>query len=351
MAKGSLIEQLDEAVEAIMANSEAPAVSPRVAAILRIAGELRDLPRKDFKERLKRELLPAQAVGGKPLITEQDIYERIAEMANEPKLVPYDIGAALSDLPEMSMRFLTSLNNLTLIVSRGSSPSHWERHPGGNELIYMFEGAGEIITLTDDGPVRSTLREGSIFICPKGLWHRSIPKPSIAALYLTPGEGTEASTEDDPRPATQRRKPARRGTKDGATATPKLESHDLRAALNSVRELIITENTTGEDADAAVANVARLDNLTLGVMRYQGQTPWERHMGADEFLFAIDGEVDITVMTEDGPVERRLRAGNAFVCLQGLWHRQFSRESVAMLYGTAIETSEHSFADDPRKQD
>jgi hypothetical protein len=31
-----------------------------------------------------------------------------------------------------------------------------------------------------------------------------------------------------------------------------------------------------------------------------------------------------------------------------LWHRQFAPNGVAMLYGTPTETSEHSFADDPR---
>ena len=58
MAKGKLIEQLDEAVEAIVAkpNASIPASDPRLAAILRIAGELRDLPRADFKNRLKAEL-------------------------------------------------------------------------------------------------------------------------------------------------------------------------------------------------------------------------------------------------------------------------------------------------------
>jgi PhnB protein len=58
MAKVSLIEQLDEAVEAIIARSEAPLplVNRRIAAQLRIAAELRDLPRADFKARLKTDL-------------------------------------------------------------------------------------------------------------------------------------------------------------------------------------------------------------------------------------------------------------------------------------------------------
>ncbi|HEV8485257.1 MAG TPA: VOC family protein [Blastocatellia bacterium] len=58
MAKGSLIEQLDQAVEAMLANPDAPLprVNARVAAPLRIAAELRHLPRADFKARLKADL-------------------------------------------------------------------------------------------------------------------------------------------------------------------------------------------------------------------------------------------------------------------------------------------------------
>jgi len=124
--------------------------------------------------------------------------------------------------------------------------------------------------------------------------------------------------------------------------------HDLRAAMREVPHLTITESTTGAEADAAVRNVARLDELTLGVMSYTGQTPWERHPGGDELLFALDGEVEVTVLTDDGPVRETVRKGSAFVCPRGLWHRQLARKSVSMLYGTATETSEVSFADDPR---
>jgi uncharacterized glyoxalase superfamily protein PhnB len=58
MAKGSLIEQLDQAVEAMLANPDAPLplVNARVAAPLRIAAELRHFPRADFKARLKADL-------------------------------------------------------------------------------------------------------------------------------------------------------------------------------------------------------------------------------------------------------------------------------------------------------
>jgi len=50
----SLAEQLDKAVDKIMNDrtSKPARVNPRIAAILRIASELRDLPNQDFRAKL-----------------------------------------------------------------------------------------------------------------------------------------------------------------------------------------------------------------------------------------------------------------------------------------------------------
>jgi len=360
MAKGKLIEQLDLAVEALVAkpNAPIPTSDPRLAAILRIAGELRDLPRADFKSRLKAELAaqskeigsstpPRTPAGGKPLFTEADIEERLKELAAQPKFIVHDLRAALSDLPDMSMRFLDSMNEHTLIVSRGNRRTHWERHFGGDEMIYVMDGETDVVTLTDGGPMKSTIHAGSVFVCPEGLWHQLTPRPFVSAVYLTPSERTEGSDAKDPRPKNERvaRRPVRRGT------AAKLQEHDLRAALREVPHLNITAETTEAKADAAVRHIAKIGNLTIGVMSYTGLTPWERHPDGDELLLALDGELDLTVLTDNGSVTRKLSAGEAFVCPQGLWHRQNAEKSVSMLYGTPIETSEISMADDPRVEE
>ncbi len=356
MAKGKLIEQLDQAVVAIVAkpNAPLPLSDPRLDAILRIAGELRDLPRADFRDRLKADLVAqskeletsAAAVvvpaRGKPLITDEDIEEGLKELEHQPDFIVHDVNSALSGLPDSSMRFLDSMNDHLLIVSRAAKTTHWERHMGSDEMIYVTEGEADIVTLTDGGPVESKIHAGSLFVCPDGLWHRITPRPHVSAFYLTP-PGTEGSVAKDPRPKSERvaRRQVRRST------AAKLREHDLRAALREVPHLTITEKTTAADADASVNHIAKVGKLSIGVMSYTGQTPWERH-GADELLLALDGELEITVLTDEGPVKRGLRAGEAFVCPQGLWHRQVAEKSVSMMYGTAIETSEISMADDPR---
>src|SRR2546428_241190 len=141
--------------------------------------------------------------------------KRIREIAHElgrteGAVKQLQLRAALGDLPEMTMRFLASLNRCTVGVSRFSEPSHWERHPTGDELLHILEGEADVVTLTDGGPVRSTVRAGSIFICPRGLWHRVLPRSPVSLLFATPGEGTEHSSAKDPRRMSRGRAPVRR---------------------------------------------------------------------------------------------------------------------------------------------
>src|SRR5207253_4431269 len=58
MSEVALVEQLDLAIEAMLRKPDAPLpdVEAQVGALLTIAAELRDLPRADFKARLKKDL-------------------------------------------------------------------------------------------------------------------------------------------------------------------------------------------------------------------------------------------------------------------------------------------------------
>ncbi len=310
-----------------MANPDAPpaALDPRLTELLRIAGHLADLPNAAFKAQLKAALLAAP-LAGKPLATEDDIRARLAELAAGPSLVGHDLVAALDDLPELTMRFFGTLNRCTIGVSRASTPTHWERHPAGDELLYVLAGDADVVTLTDGGPVRSNVRAGSLFVCPKGLWHRILPRSPVSLFFATPGEGIELSDAEEP-PHT--------AAADASAAAPILAARDVALAQRDLPALKMRE-------------LGMLDQCTLGVFRFSGQAPWERHPAGDELLCALDGDVDITVLTDDGPVQTTVRAGSVFICPRGLWHRQLARHGATHLYATPLEGSEHSWAEDPR---
>src|SRR5579862_3054393 len=74
MAKQNLSEQLDLLVDALIAHPGAaspkrePKASPQLQALARIAAELVDLPRQDFKDRLKADLERRTSMGSKPVL-------------------------------------------------------------------------------------------------------------------------------------------------------------------------------------------------------------------------------------------------------------------------------------------
>ncbi len=126
-----------------------------------------------------------------------------------------------------------------------------------------------------------------------------------------------------------------------------MEAHDIRAAFGTLPELTVTSATTEADAMAAMRMVASFNQCMVGMVRFCGQTPWERHPD-DELLYVMHGEVDVTVLTDAEAVQTTVRAGSLFVVPKGLWHRQLPRPSVALLFLTSMDGNEASTADDPR---
>jgi mannose-6-phosphate isomerase-like protein (cupin superfamily) len=169
-------EELDRLVDTVLRGEEIPAggaPDAEMAALAAIAGSLRELPRASFRAALGSSLR-----GG---------------------IAPRDLRRAAADLPPGELRRLGGFDGATIGLFRFSGSAPWERHPAGDELIVVLDGAGEITVLTESGPVRVELKPGSLFVCPRGLWHRPVATPSMTALYVTPLEGGEHSWADDPR--------------------------------------------------------------------------------------------------------------------------------------------------------
>ncbi len=62
----------------------------------------------------------------------------------------------------------------------------------------MLDGSVDIVVLFDDERRTTTVSAGSLFVVPKGCWHRHHVHAELAELYVTPGR-TEHSHADDPR--------------------------------------------------------------------------------------------------------------------------------------------------------
>ena len=72
---------------------------------------------------------------------------------------------------------------------------YWERHPTGDELVYLL--SGEVDFHLDDDEERRviTLRLGHAAIVPAGTWHRAVVRAPSRILFVTP---TPARTQQRP---------------------------------------------------------------------------------------------------------------------------------------------------------
>jgi len=67
----------------------------------------------------------------------------------------------------------------------------WERHPSGDELLYLLSGAIDVVLEMDDGERTIELRAGSACVVPRGRWHRQIVRSPGDILSMTFGKGTQ----------------------------------------------------------------------------------------------------------------------------------------------------------------
>jgi len=73
---------------------------------------------------------------------------------------------------------------------RENSPHDGERHPDGDEILYLVSGRIRVVPLdSDDDDIE--MQPGDGLLVPKGVWHRvDILEPS-RIVYVTPGPNNE----------------------------------------------------------------------------------------------------------------------------------------------------------------
>ena len=66
----------------------------------------------------------------------------------------------------------------------------WERHPAGEEIVYLLSGSVDFVLDLPDGEQTVELRRRACTIVPRNTWHRAIVHDPGDMLFVTPGEGT-----------------------------------------------------------------------------------------------------------------------------------------------------------------
>ncbi len=127
-----------------------------------------------------------------------------------------------------------------------------------------------------------------------------------------------------------------------------MDVHDIAMLLPTLPELQITPQTTFVEAMAAHRMLSTFNQCQLGVVRYDGEVPWERHPDGDELLYVLEGTIAVTILTATDSCETLMSAGSLLVVPRGLWHRPRPQAMATLLFATPTQGNEHSFAADPR---
>ena len=107
-----------------------------------------------------------------------------------------EIAAKLGDRRTQQ---IAELNGCAVGVSRMTSHPQWERHPTGDELLHVVDGALHLRILDGDTTTETEVGPGEVAVVPQGLWHSPQPVGEVTLLYVTPLGGSEISDDDDPR--------------------------------------------------------------------------------------------------------------------------------------------------------
>jgi len=80
---------------------------------------------------------------------------------------------------------------LVCVLPQTESWDSWERHPAGEEVVYLISGRVDVVQDIDGEERVIPLRPGEALINPPGVWHTARVHEPGTALFITPGRGTE----------------------------------------------------------------------------------------------------------------------------------------------------------------
>jgi mannose-6-phosphate isomerase-like protein (cupin superfamily) len=73
-----------------------------------------------------------------------------------------------------------------LFSAKLSGETPWERHPNGDELVYIVDGAATFHIMTPEGPQSLALNAGTLLVVPRGQWHRFESPDGVGLITATP---------------------------------------------------------------------------------------------------------------------------------------------------------------------
>jgi mannose-6-phosphate isomerase-like protein (cupin superfamily) len=73
-----------------------------------------------------------------------------------------------------------------IFAARFAGKSAWERHPQGDEIVQIVDGATTLHLMTAEGRQSASLSSGMIAIVPRNTWHQFEAPEGVCVMTATP---------------------------------------------------------------------------------------------------------------------------------------------------------------------
>ncbi|MGH7062138.1 MAG: cupin domain-containing protein [Stellaceae bacterium] len=87
---------------------------------------------------------------------------------------------------EGSFARLAPYRDSAINLAKFSGEGPWERHPNGDEIVQVVDGAAILHIMLEDGPQSFPIRAGMVVVVPQGSWHRFVAPDGVALMTTTP---------------------------------------------------------------------------------------------------------------------------------------------------------------------
>jgi mannose-6-phosphate isomerase-like protein (cupin superfamily) len=129
-------------------------------------------------------------------------------------VTPIDLKAAFAQLTMLEHRTPTSspaefegafgrvapYRDGAIFTAKFAGKSAWERHPNGDEIVHVIDGATTLHLITPEGRQSLTLSAGMMVVVPQNAWHQFESPGGVCVMTATPQPSEHVRADvDDPR--------------------------------------------------------------------------------------------------------------------------------------------------------
>ena len=93
--------------------------------------------------------------------------------------------------PGIQQLMRSDKGRLLSALSMTADWTNWEKHPAGDEILFMLEGKATFVLDLPFGSKEIVLQAGRLLVIPAGVWHTAKVSEPVRLLAITAGLGTQ----------------------------------------------------------------------------------------------------------------------------------------------------------------